>query len=130
MNQFSPQASDLLELWNCMSMNMRSVILRARYLHGKAIAEGCQPLLEQQLRRLRIRENYVEIGRQMREILADDGVQKEYPEPEFGADGPILGKYVDFRISEEAIPAIRLRLEALNERVLSLFISLCAIRLP
>ena len=129
MSSYSPQADDLLELWKCISMNMRSLILQARLLQKKAAEKGRRPLLEAQLRMYRVNERYTEIGRRMREILSEDGVQKQFPEPEEGEDDPVVRRYVDFRINEEAIPSISLRLEELNEEVLALFITLCSIRI-
>ncbi len=129
MSSYSPQANDLLELWKCMSMNMRSLILRASILQKKAAERGCRTYLEAQLRYYHVNERYAGIGRQMREILSDDGVQKQIPEPDWGEDGPVLRKFVDFRISEEAIPSISLRMEELNRQVLSLLITLCSIRI-
>ncbi len=129
MSEYSPQADELLELWKCMSMNMRSVILLARLLQKKAAERGCRPFLEARLRYYRVNERYAAIGRQMREILSDDGVQKQIPEPDWDEEGPVVKRYVDFRISEEAIPAISRRMEDLNHQVLSLLLTLCSIRL-
>ncbi len=129
MNEYSPQADELLELWKCMSYNMRSVIFRARYLQQKADASQRQAELEQQLRRRHIEPLYREIGRQMREIMSEEGVEKSFPEGEPDGETPPIRRFVDFRISEDAIPAVAGRLEELNRRVLTLFIALCTIRI-
>ena len=126
MSSYSPEAHDLLLRWECMSMNMRSAILRARYLQKKAQIIGREDDLEKQLRLKGINRLYREIGRQMRGMMASEGIQKFLPEDE--PDG-IPRRFIDFRISEEAIPTLRHQLEQLNQRILTLLISLCAIRL-
>lgn len=126
MSDYSPQAEALLNQWICLSQNMRSAIARAKYLQRKAEENGEEAKLEQQLRMKRISALYREIGREMRSMMSADGIQKSFPE-----DGPdvFMRRFVDFRISEEAIPELRLRLDRLNDLVLNLLITLCTIRI-
>ena len=126
MSSYSPEANDLLRQWECMSLNMRSAILRARYLQRKARTVGREDDLERQLQMKGINRLYREIGRQMRGMMASDGIQRFLPEDE--PDG-IPRRFIDFKISEEAIPTLRTQLEQLNQKILTLLISLCAIRL-
>ena len=126
MSSYSPEASDLLRQWECMSLNMRSAILRARYLQRKAGSIGREDDLQHQLRLKRINVLYHQIGLQMRGMMASDGIQKSLPEDE--PDG-IPRRFIDFRISEEAIPTLSRELEQLNHKILTLLISLCSIRL-
>ena len=128
MSIYSPEAEALLNQWTCMSLNMRSAILRARWLQQIAERSGKEDELNRQLHGKRINAQYRQIGREMRAFASADGVQKEFPEDsEFGAMG--IGRFVDFRISEEAIPSLRVRLDKVNSMVLTLFISLCSVRL-
>lgn len=126
MSSYSPEANDLLRQWECMSLNMRSAIMRARYLQKKARTIDREDDLEKQLRQKGINMLYREIGRQMRGMMASEGIQKFLPEDE--PDG-IPRRFIDFRISEEAIPTLRHQLEQLNQKILTLLISLCTIRL-
>ncbi len=127
MSDYSPQAEALLNQWICLSQNMRSAIARAKYLQRKAEDKGEEDFLEQQLHAKRINALYREIGREMRSMMSSDGIQKSFPE-----DGPdyMMRRFVDFRISEEAIPSLRLRMDRLNDLVLNLLITLCTIRIP
>ena len=126
MSSYSPEAYELLMQWECMSLNMRSAILRARYLQKKASNLGREDDLQHQLRQKRINLLYREIGIQMRGMMTSDGIQKSLPEDE---PHGIPRRFIDFRISEEAIPALSRQLEQLNQRILTLLISLCTIRL-
>ena len=79
MSSYSPEAYDLLRQWECMSLNMRSAILRARYLQKKASSIGREDDLQHQLRLKRINVLYHQIGLQMRGMMASDGIQKSLP---------------------------------------------------
>ena len=126
MSSYSPEAEALLTQWSCMSMNMRSAIFRARYLQQVAEKNGREAELEAQLRAKRINALYRRIGMEMRAFSSTEGVEKEFPEDtEVGPMG--VGRFVDFRISEDAIPELRVRLETVNQMVLTLFITLCTI---
>lgn len=128
MSDYSPQAEALLSQWNCLSMNMKSVIVRARYLQKKAEEAGMDDWLKHQLQEKQIHAQYWQIGREMRAFSTAEGVEKRFPEdPAAGPAG--IGRFVDFRISEEAIPELSQRIGKLNGRVLTLFITLCSIRL-
>ena len=126
MSDYSPQAEALLNQWICLSQNMRSAIARAKYLQRKAADNGEESLLEQQLRTKRINALYREIGREMRSMMSADGIQKSFPEDE---PDVMMRRFVDFRISEDAIPELRLRMDRLNDLVLNLLITLCTIRI-
>ena len=126
MSEYSPQADELLELWKCLSMNMRSVILRSRYLQQTAERNGKEASLARQIREKSVNELYQAIGKQMRNVLNTEGIEKSLPEEE--PDG-FPRRFVDFRISEDAIPQISLRLMELNDEVIKLLITLCTIRL-
>ncbi len=127
MSDYSPQAEALLNQWICLSQNMRSAIARARYLQRQAQVKGEESYLEQQLYRKRINALYREIGREMRSMMSAEGIEKSFPE-----DGPdyMMRRFVDFRISEDAIPSLRLRMDRLNDLVLNLLITLCTIHIP
>ncbi len=126
MSDYSPQAQELLEQWKCLSLNMRTTILRARWLQQKANDLGHHAQLNSQLQEKKVNALYREIGRQMRAFSMTDGVEKEIPEDPFmGPNG--IGRFVDFRIHEEAIPELRSRLEKLSDLVLTLLITLCTI---
>lgn len=128
MSGYSPQAEGLLVQWSCMSMNMRSVILRAKALQELAQQTGREDALEAQLQEKRINALYRQIGREMRAFSSSEGVEKEFPEDtELGPMG--VGRFVDFRISEDAIPQLRTRLEKVNELVLRLLLTLCTIHI-
>ena len=126
MSSYSPEAEAFLTQWTCMSLNMRSAIFRARYLQMTAERNGRQAELEAQLRQKRINALYRQIGQEMRALTSSDGVEKEFPEDaEVGPMG--IGRFIDFRISEDAIPELRIRLEKVNQMVLTLFVTLCTI---
>ena len=128
MSGYSPQAEGLLVQWSCMSMNMRSVILRAKALQELAQQTGREDALEAQLQEKRINALYRQIGREMRAFSSSEGVEKEFPEDtELGPMG--VGRFVDFRINEDAIPQLRTRLEKVNELVLRLLLTLCTIHI-
>ena len=126
MSEYSPQADALLHQWICLSHNMRSAIARARFLQKKAEAGNREAELFRQLRDKRVNALYREIGREMRSMMSADGIQKSFPEDE---PDLFMRRFVDFRISEEAIPALRIRMDRLNELVLNLLITLCTIRI-
>ena len=126
MSDYSPQAEALLNQWICLSQNMRSAIARAKYLQRKAMLSGEESLLEQQLRSKRITALYREIGREMRSMMSADGIEKSFPEDE---PDVMMRRFVDFRISEDAIPELRLRMDRLNDLILNLLITLCTIRI-
>ena len=127
MSDYSPQAEALLNQWICLSQNMRSAIARAKYLQRKAEDKGEEISLAQQLHAKRINALYREIGREMRSMMSSDGIEKSFPE-----DDPdyMMRRFVDFRISEDAIPSLRLRMDRLNDLILNLLITLCTIRIP
>ena len=128
MSMYSPEAEALLNQWTCMSLNMRSAILRARYLQQTADRDVKQEELERQLQEKQINARYRQIAREMRAFSGAEGVEKEFPEDtEVGPSG--IGRFVDFRISEDAIPSLRVRLEKVNSLVLALFVALCSIHL-
>lgn len=128
MSSYSPEAEAFLIQWTCMSLNMRSAIFRARYLQMAAERNGRQSELEAQLRQKHINAIYRQIGLEMRAFSSSDGVEKEFPEDaEVGSMG--IGRFIDFRISEDAIPELRTRLEKVNRMVLTLFIALCTIHI-
>jgi hypothetical protein len=127
MSEYSPQAEALLNQWICLSQNMRSAIARAKYLQRKAESSGEVTYLENQLRSKRINSLYREIGREMRSMMSADGIQKSFPEDE---PDMMMRRFVDFRISEDAIPELRLRMDRMNDLVLNLLITLCTIRIP
>ena len=128
MSSYSPEAEAFLTQWTCMSLNMRSAIFRARYLQMTAERTGRQAELEAQLHQKRINALYRQIGQEMRALTSSDGVEKEFPEDaEVGPMG--IGRFIDFRISEDAIPELRVRLEKVDQKVLTLFITLCTIHL-
>ena len=127
MSDYSPQAEALLNQWICLSQNMRSAIARAKYLQRKAMDNNEETILEQKLRAKRINALYREIGREMRTMMSSDGIEKSFPEDE---PDVMMRRFVDFRISEEAIPGLCVRMERLNDLVLNLLITLCTIRIP
>ena len=127
MSDYSPQAEALLNQWICLSQNMRSAIARAKYLQRKAMDNDAEAILEQKLRAKRINALYREIGREMRSMMSSDGIEKSFPEDE---PDVMMRRFVDFRISEDAIPGLCIRMERLNDLVLNLLITLCTIRLP
>ena len=126
MSDYSPQAEALLNQWICLSQNMRSALARAKYLQRKAEDHGELILLERQLRAKRVNALYREIGREMRVMMSSDGIEKSFPEDE---PDIMMRRFVDFRISEDAIPAMRLRMDSLNDLVLNLLITLCTVRI-
>ncbi len=126
MSDYSPQAEALLNQWICLSQNMRSALARAKYLQRKAEDHGELILLERQLRAKRVNALYREIGREMRVMMSSDGIEKSFPEDE---PDIMMRRFVDFRISEDAIPAMRLRMDRLNDLVLNLLITLCTVRI-
>lgn len=128
MGGYSPQAQELLERWNCLSLNMRSAIFRARWLQRRAEQTGRQQELLAQLQKKRVNALYREIGRQMRTFSMSEGVERQIPEDPQAEPGTV-GRFLDFRIREEAIPQLNLQLDRLGGMVLTLLITLCSIRL-
>ena len=127
MSDYSPEAEALLNQWICLSQNMRSAIARAKYLQRKAFANGYAALLEQQLRTKRVNALYREIGREMRTMMSADGIQKSFPEDE---PDILMRRFVDFRISEDAIPSMSVQMDRLNDLVINLLITLCTVHIP
>ncbi len=127
MSDYSPEAEALLNQWICLSQNMRSAIARAKYLQRKAFDNGYAALLEQQLRTKRVNALYREIGREMRTMMSADGIQKSFPEDE---PDILMRRFVDFSISEEAIPSMSVHMDRLNDLVLNLLITLCTVHIP
>ena len=127
MSGYSPQAQELLARWNCLSANMRSVIARARYLQRKAQSMGPGAVwdLKRQLDRADVAMMYRKIGQGMRRLSATEGVEKEFPEAgEFQGEF-LVGRFVDFHISEEAIPGMLGQIDLVNWQILQLLSTLC-----
>lgn len=121
MQEYSPQAQALLAKWICLSRNMHSAIALSRHMQRKAEAAGPDELraLYDRLNQLGIPPLYEEIGRQMRAFSSEDGVERQFPED--SVTGPLgVGRFVEFRISEEAIPALEERMGKLMELVVTL----------
>ncbi len=132
MSGYSPQAQELLARWNCLSANMHSVIARARYLQRRAFAMGpaAQRDLDRQLEQADVALMYQRVGQDMRKLTCAEGVEKEFPEAGEYDGQFMVGRFVDFRISEEAIPGMLGQIDLVNYRVLQLLSTLCfAIRL-
>ena len=127
MSGYSPQAQELLARWNCLSANMHSVIARARYLQRKAYLMGpaVQRDLDRQLEQADIARLYQRVGREMRRLSATEGVEKEFPEAGEVQGRFVVGRFVDFHISEEAIPDMLGRLDLVNRLILQLLATLC-----
>lgn len=127
MSGYSPQAQELLARWNCLSANMHSVIARARYLQRKAYAMGpaAQRDLDRQLEQAEVASLYAHVGREMRKLSSTEGVEKEFPEAGEFEGRFMVGRFVDFHISEEAIPGMLGQIEQVNWWVLRLLAVLC-----
>ncbi len=127
MSDYSPQARELLARWNCLSANMHSVIARARYLQRRANAMGLavQQDLDRQLAQTEATLLYRRVGREMRRLTSQEGVEKEFPEAGEFQGHFTTGRYVDFHISEEAIPAMLDQIDQVNLLVLRLLATLC-----
>ena len=127
MSEYSPQARELLARWNCLSANMRSVIARARYLQRKAFAMGpsVQRDLDRQLEQADVAVLYERVGREMRRLSGTEGVEKEFPEAGEYDGRFMVGRFVDFHISEEAIPGMLGQIDLVNWWVLRLLATLC-----
>lgn len=127
MSGYSPQAQELLARWNCLSANMRSVIARARYLQRKAFFMGpaVQRDLERQLEQADVALLYQRVGQEMRKLTATEGVEKEFPEAGEVEGRFMVGRFVDFHISEEAIPGMLGQIDLVNWWVLQLLGTLC-----
>ena len=133
MSGYSPMAQELLARWNCLSANMRSVIARARYLQRKAFLMGpaVQRDLDRQLEQAEVARLYARVGREMRKLTAADGVEKEFPEAGEYDGRFMVGRFVDFHISEEAIPGMLGQIDLVNSYVLQLLCTLCfVVKLP
>lgn len=129
MSFYSPQAEALLGKWQELSMNMQQAILRAQALQRQAdkLGEAAQLALQAQLAARRVNEQYREIGEAMRALLRTEGVSREPPDDASEPGLPV--HYVDFRISEEAIPELDSKLEQLREPMMHLVLSLFAIHI-
>ena len=127
MSGYSPQAQELLARCNCLSANMRSVIARARYLQRKArsLGPGTVRDLERQLDQADAGMMYRQVGLGMRRLSATEGVEKEFPEAGEFEGQFLVGRFVDFHISEEAIPGMLGQLDLVNWQVLRLLATLC-----
>ena len=127
MSGYSPQAQELLARWNCLSANMRSVIARARYLQRKAASMGPAAVrdLERQLDRANVGMLYRQVGLAMRRLSGAEGVEKEFPEAGEFQGRFMVGRFVDFHISEEAIPGLLGQIDLVNWKVLRLLATLC-----
>ena len=127
MSDYSPQAQELLARWNCLSANMHSVIARARYLQRRAFAMGpaVQRDLDRQLEQADVALLYQQVGQEMRKLSATEGVEKEFPEAGEYEGQFLVGRFVDFHISEEAIPGMLGQIDLVNWRVLQLLATLC-----
>ncbi len=127
MSGYSPQAQELLARWNCLSANMHSVIARARYLQRKAWSMGPAAMrdLERQLDRANVGMMYRQVGLEMRKLTSTEGVDKEFPEAGEFEGRFLVGRFVDFHISEEAIPGMLGQIDLVNWQVLRLLSTLC-----
>lgn len=127
MSGYSPQAQELLARWNCLSANMHSVIARARYLQRKAFSMGpdVQRDLDRQLEQADVALLYQRVGQEMRKLSATEGVEKEFPEAGEFEGQFMVGRFVDFHISEEAIPGMLGQIDLVNWWVLQLLSTLC-----
>ena len=132
MSDYSPQAKELLARWNCLSANMHSVLARARYLQRKASDMGVavEQDLARQLAQTEATFLYRRVGREMRRLTSQEGVEKEFPEAGEFQGRFTTGRFVDFHISEEAIPGMLDQIDQVNLLVLRLLAILCfAVRL-
>ena len=127
MSGYSPQAQELLARWNCLSANMHSVIARARYLQRKAWSMGPAAMrdLERQLEQADVGLLYRQVGLEMRKLSNTEGVEKEFPEAGEIQGQFMVGRFVDFHISEEAIPGMLGQIDLVNWKVLRLLATLC-----
>ena len=127
MSGYSPQAQELLARWNCLSANMRSVIARARYLQRTARSMGPAAVrdLERQLEQADVGLLYRQVGLEMRKLSNTEGVEKEFPEAGEIQGQFMVGRFVDFHISEEAIPGMLGQIDLVNWKVLRLLATLC-----
>ena len=127
MSGYSPQAQELLARWNCLSANMHSVIARARYLQRKAWSMGPAAMrdLERQLEQADVGLLYRQVGLEMRKLSNTKGVEKEFPEAGEIQGQFMVGRFVDFHISEEAIPGMLGQIDLVNWKVLRLLATLC-----
>lgn len=133
MSGYSPQAQELLARWNCLSANMHSVIARARYLQRRAgeLGPAAEKELEHQLNRANVNFLYRQVGLEMRKLSSSEGVEKEFPEAEEFDGRFMVGRFVEFHISEEAIPGMLGQIDVVNWLVLRLLATLCfSVRLP
>ena len=127
MSGYSPMAQELLARWNCVSANMHSVIARARYLQRKAyfLGPAAQRDLDRQLAQADVARQYARVGREMRKLTAVEGVEKEFPEAGEVEGRFMVGRFVDFHISEEAIPGMLGQIDLVNRLLLRLLCTLC-----
>ncbi len=129
--QYSEEARRLLVKWNCMTKNMHSALLRFRLLGEKASKMGPDGL--QRLNRLfqeeRLGELYDEIGRRLKSFSDTRGVEKLLPEREELAESGGMARFVDFRISEEALPEFDRCIDEMNELVIELAAKLFLLKL-
>ena len=127
MSGYSPHAQELLARWNCLSANMHSVIARARYLQRKAGSMGPAAVrdLERQLERANVSSLYRQVGLEMRRLSSTEGVEKEFPEAGEVQGQFMVGRFVDFHISEEAIPGMLGQIDLVNRKILRLLATLC-----
>lgn len=125
---YSPNATELMLRWNCLSRNMRSIVLIARHLQRKASAGGPHglALLDEKLKKAGVNRMYREIALRMRALSDSEGVSKEFPEADM-TDGFFPGRFVEFRISEDAIPGLMQRVEQINETAVRLVLTLCCL---
>ena len=81
--------------------------------------------LDRQLEEADVALLYERVGREMRKLTAADGVEKEFPEAGEYDGRFMVGRFVDFHISEEAIPGMLGQLDMVNWWVLQLLSTLC-----
>jgi hypothetical protein len=130
-SQYSQEAQRLLIKWNCMTKNMRSALTRYQQLGGQAAKAGPEGL--QRLGRLfqeeRLGELYAEIGRRLRSFSDTEGIEKLLPDSEELAKSGGSASFVDFKISEEALPEFDRCIDEMNELVMTLTTKLYLLRL-
>jgi hypothetical protein len=128
MEQYSQEAQILMIKWNCMNKNMQSALVRFNQLGKKAAASGSEGIIK--LNRLfqeeRLGELYEEIGRRLRSFSNTEGVEKLLPDTD-SPDSP--ARFVDFRISEEALPEFNRCIDEMNELIMTLTVKLCLLKL-
>ncbi len=130
-SQYSEEARRLLVKWNCMTRNMHIALLRFQHLGRKASKMGPEGLekLNRIFQEERLGELYDEIGRRLKSFSNTQGVEKLVPEREELAETGGMARFVDFRISDEALPEFDRCIDEMNELVITLAAKLFLLRL-